>query len=157
MTMFAQISDVPGEQVKNVLLVLGWLLGLGMLVYGKWNKQKVQVADQPVDVSVAGPVTVQKEERYVPKALCVQLHASTDQRITKVERDLGDLTTEFRAQRAQAEASARARSAGLYDKIDQVRLELAGQVSGLRAQFDTMRMDTERALGRIEGKLDKLD
>jgi hypothetical protein len=69
-----------------------------------------------------------------------------ERRVTNVEVEVCKLRTDLGHEREFQEASARSRSDKIYAKIDELRVEMTNQFK-----------DTERALGRIEGKLSKGD
>jgi hypothetical protein len=77
-----------------------------------------------------------------------------ERRVTEVEKETADIRRGASHDREAAEVSARNRSAGIYNKMEEVRKELTGQVQVLREEVGKQFKDTERALGRIEGKLD---
>lgn len=78
-----------------------------------------------------------------------------ERRVAAVESEVADLRRDLAHDRESAESSARSRSAGIYSKIDQVREEMLAKVDDLRIEVGQQFKDTERALGRIEGKLEK--
>lgn len=76
-----------------------------------------------------------------------------ERRVSQVESETADIRRGAAHERETSEVSARQRSAGIYNKIEEVRRELTGQVQELREEVGQQFKDTERALGRIEGKL----
>lgn len=76
-------------------------------------------------------------------------------RVGRIEVDLRDLQRAQAHEREQAEMAARARNAKTYEKIEELRIEITGKVEDLRREMTTQFADTERALGRIEGALQR--
>lgn len=74
---------------------------------------------------------------------------------TECQADRAALRAEMITDRRNNETHASSRSKTLYDKIDAVRLELTEKNEELRGEMQRNFQDTERALGRIEGKLDE--
>lgn len=78
-----------------------------------------------------------------------------ERRISAVEKEQAESRKESQHEKEQGESTARASRAALYKKVDDVRAELVTKVDDLRDEMTSQFKDTERALGRIEGKLDK--
>jgi hypothetical protein len=76
-----------------------------------------------------------------------------ERRVSAAESAIGEVWKNISHDRESGEENARSRSAGIYKKIDEVRAEVSGKVDELRNQMTMQFKDTERALGRIEGKL----
>lgn len=76
-----------------------------------------------------------------------------ERRVSAAEGEIVKLREGQDHERALTEESARKRSAGIYIKMDELRKELSEKVDGLRDEVTQQFKDTERALGRIEGKL----
>lgn len=88
-----------------------------------------------------------------------------EQRVVMMEAALTGLRAEVLAGDERAEQAARARSAGLHAALHKVREDLSAKWDGERAELlqridavnagvSQYARDTERALGRIEGKLE---
>jgi len=71
------------------------------------------------------------------------------------KKDLDQLAAARQADMKELEISARARSSATYDKIDEIRIELTQANDATRAEMQKGFKDMERALGRLEGKIDR--
>ena len=78
-----------------------------------------------------------------------------ERRISATERELVDLRKEWSHEREASDAASRQGRAGIYNKIEEVREQFIQKVDELAGEVAKQFQDTERALGRIEGKLDK--
>ena len=152
--LMGQIQNVQPTSLHEFILIVAGLVGIGAgvaVIYRTVRKQRIE--PQPLDVGIAGPVTVKNDAGFVSQSLCQSLHSETDRRITRVEEDLLALHRELKTDRETSDVSARQRSAGIYSKIDEVRKELAAANEGTRGELARGFKDVERAIGRLEGKI----
>lgn len=119
------------------------ILALVSRVSGK--ARPTEIADQPVDIRIAS--------EFVRKPDCDVHRGQLERRLEEQDRDRQDLRKMISADREKAEQTARIRTAGIYSKIDEVRKELTTAHGELRHELNRNFQDTERTLGRIEGKL----
>jgi hypothetical protein len=122
--------------------IAAWLACLAFVVFasrqliGLWRELKGKDPNPPNDTLEAG-------------------RRELERRVLAGETALANLRQDIAHDREQTEISARSRSAGVYNKVEEVRKELSCKVDELRDEVGQQFKDTERALGRIEGKLSK--
>lgn len=89
--MFAELSPVPAEFLKNTLLVIGGGLGLVSLARGVFWGNRREITPQPLQVTPA--------PKYVTHEECQGTHASIRERVARVEALVDQIRTEAKNDR----------------------------------------------------------
>lgn len=145
----ANPADVPADFWKNSIIVALVIFGVVMTVLNyrkRGEKSSVSVADQPVAATISGPVQTLSVDKFATRDFCEMQHKEVTRRLDGHDSDIRALYDEIKTDRDANEVHASARSASIYEKIDEVRSEM-------NAGFK----DMERALGRLEGKVANQD
>jgi hypothetical protein len=152
----AQLDKVPASFLQQFLLVIVGILGGAAAVatvYGVIAKRRGSVQlDPPLPKP---PFDIHTVPDAVTDRACHERHADVSRRLLSQDDEFKQLWERIRADKESADASARARSAGIYSKIDEVRKELAAANTSLRTEIMAGFKDVERTIGRLEGKLEK--
>lgn len=131
------MSGTPDANILLQIVLVAVLLGNAIAIWlGLLNRKSIQRRE----VSFTEPPASKRE---------------FDQHAQECREDRGKLWTELTADRRNHEIHISQRSASIYAQIDKVRIELTENQEQLRADMQRNFQDTERALGRIEGKLDQ--
>lgn len=99
----------------------------------------------------------QVEAGYVPAKLYETRHAEYQGQLRDLAAQVEHVRSGMHAGCKQSEEAARERSNAIYKKIDEVRVELNASQAEVRNQLEKWTRDTERALGRIEGKIEAIN
>lgn len=146
MILFAQSSFEAPSGLMTWMGCLAFLLVVlnqGWKFFGNITGRKQEIAPQPF--------VVEHAEKPVSEAQCAIHREDIIRRLNQQDQERAEMRTKM----DDAEKTARVRSAGIYTKIEEVRKELSTNTDELRAEMNRNFQDTERTLGRIEGKLDK--
>jgi len=139
-TLLAESQFTPPMQIA------GWL---GCLSFTIWIVlMAVRLVKELKDKPAPSELQRDTAERYTPKSE-FSAHA------TECRADRAALRAEMIADRRNNEVHASTRSKTIFDQIDKVRTELSTKHDELRGEMQRNFQDTERALGRIEGKIDE--
>lgn len=149
MTMLGQMDKVqPTFLHQAVLLAIGLIGGAAGVasIIGVFLKKKRQIEPQPLEVRAAA--------EFVTRDFCARQHEEWGRRQEELGVRVERLREVMSEDKTSFEANASRRSAGIYQKIDEVRKELTEANEETRKQMVRGFQDLERAIGRLEGKLD---
>jgi hypothetical protein len=122
--MFAQLQNVDAIHIKDVLLILIALVGMGSMIAGLVKKPKTSIEPQPLDVRIASEM--------VTKDYCRSSHVDSSARIARVEADVAALRQEIRDDRLKSTERISNEVGKVHDRVNDV-LEA---VSELRGRLD---------------------
>ena len=152
-TMIAQLPD------PNHFGSIGWLIvclaAVSVAINSVW-KLADRVKGRAQQREIQQPFIVEAAAQFARKEDFMAHASHVEHRLDEQDHDRQALRAAIERDRAAWEQSARVRSAGIYAKIDEVRKELDTAHTALRTEITRNFQDTERALGRIEGKLQSL-
>jgi hypothetical protein len=146
--ILAQIDKVsPTFLHQAALLFIGVLGGAASVaaIAGVVLKKRRLIEPQPLEVRPSA--------EYVTTAFCSQRHEQTSRGLMEVTEQVRRLWERLERDKESFEVSARTRSAGIYNKIDEIRKELADANTTTREEMSKGFRDVERALGRLEGEI----
>jgi hypothetical protein len=131
------LDKVEPGFLHQFALLLGWgvATALGIVTLVNRNKaRRVAVENQPVDVSVSGPVELRKSGQYVERNLCITLHQETDRRIGRMEADVIEMRREMKADREKFYGDMLTEVGGVHVRVNEVLVavsELRGEIKQL--------------------------
>ncbi|HOC56645.1 MAG TPA: hypothetical protein PKI20_13565 [Verrucomicrobiota bacterium] len=144
--MFAQLNDVPPDFLKwlalAVIALIGGAAGIAS-IYSSIRRHRVEPQ----------PLLVKGADEHVSKEFCAHLHSETVRRVDEHSRQIELIWEHIVKQKEETEAAARARSAKIYEKIEEVRTELSRDSKRQLEMVSKGFQDLERAIGHLEGKL----
>jgi hypothetical protein len=143
----AQFTNANPQFLKDFIIVVVGILGLcaaGASIYGVLKKRRIE--PQPLEVRAA--------QDFVTREFCGQMHAETVRRVDDHTHQIERIWNTIKADKDAFEVSARARSAKIYEKIDEIRQELSEANVATRDCIGKGFQDVERAIGWLEGKID---
>lgn len=144
--MFAQINDVPPDFLKYLALAVVAVIGAAAGIASIYNSiRRNRIEPQPLMIKGA--------DEYVNRDTCSHLHAETIRRIEEHSRQIELIWEHIIKQKEETEAAARARSAKIYEKIEEVRTELSRDSKRTLEIVSKGFQDLERAIGHLEGKI----
>lgn len=100
-------------------------------------------------------VVNRKQKREVSFEFTPASKAEFDNHASECRLERVSLRAEIKAERDANQIHASERSKTIFNQIDKVRVELNEKTDSLRDEMQRNFQDTERALGRIEGKIDQ--
>lgn len=150
--LFAEVLPDPNHYSS-----IGWLIvslaGIAVAansilkLVDRFTGKGREITPQPLEVRAAA--------EFMRKQECDVHRNDIIRRLDEQDRDRSELRKIIHDDRAANEHAARTRSAGIYQAINKVRDDLTERITEVRDEMAKAAQDTERALGRIEGKLDK--
>jgi hypothetical protein len=133
MIMLAQISDIAPDWLRNMAIFVAAASATVYYLKGAFgSKQKREVSFS---------------ETAASKKEFDQFTAVTNANFVQV-RD------EMKKDRAENQIHASQRQKTIFEALEKVRVEVTDKHDELRAEIQRNFQDTERALGRIEGKIE---
>lgn len=78
---------------------------------------------------------------------------NVEARVNAAEGDIRRIKEDMKLESLRLDAAASKRSADLYAKIDAIRIEMNGNLEQTRTEMSRGFQDMERAIGRLEGKI----
>ncbi len=137
------LGDAPPDHFKWTILIIVGVVLVGLQIYIALRK------------TVPNPLQVEKLDKFATRDFCEALQAENRRRLDGHDADVRALYEEIKRDRQQNQEHASQRSAAIYRKIDEVQREVSSKIDGLNEQMTTGFKDVERAVGRIEGQINK--
>lgn len=128
----------------NVLLTLGVLVAIGANLASVLRARAVQQR------AIQQPLEIRPVRDLVTREDFSMTHKQLTQRLDAHEQHIAVIRDELRHAGEQSEKSASNRSAGIYTKIDSLRLELSEKLEAVRVEG---KRDTEQVHERINAVL----
>ena len=137
------IDTVNAETFKGISLYLGWLVGiLGVL----WGILRGRTKIEPT------PFPVEKVDKLATRDFVEAQQRENQRRLDGHDSDIRNIYAEMKTNRVDSEQHASLRSATIFKKIEDVRVELSEKIDKSNTLTEKVLRDYERALGRIEGR-----
>lgn len=152
MILAADLQAVPADWLKNSVIVLLAIASPLIAIWAGGRRRKIE----------PDPLRVQKVDNLVTKDYCLSSHATLHQRLDGHDAAITAIRGEMRKDREDGELAARTRSAGIYHKLDDLRLELSDKMDAIRREgkadtegVHTRINDVLAAVSELRGKVDK--
>lgn len=143
MTGLESVSAITLKDVVIIVIVLGIFIYQSITFFERKKTRKQSISPQPLKVEHA--------EKFVSQTECAIHREDIIRRLDEQDKSRAEISKKM----TEAEHTARVRSAGIYSKMEEMRKELTNNTNELRSEMNRNFNDTERTLGRIEGKLNK--
>lgn len=119
----AQINDIPAEFIKWVVVLAVGLLAASGGWAGAFFARNRKIKPQPLDV--------RKVDTFMTREFCNTHHIEINRRLEQHDMDIRGIYAELKADRERHERHTSERSAGLYKRIEDVRMELSDKVDSM--------------------------
>jgi hypothetical protein len=153
--MLAQIDKVPPVLLWQLAVLIAALIAIGAgatTIFSNLRKTKVTAELNP---PFPESIETREQASYVTEKVCAERHSTFCQRMENITSEIRSIWERIGKDRVDLENMARTRSAGLYQRIDEVRRELSTEQQAMRAEMQQGFKDIERAIGQLEGKISR--
>jgi len=122
----ATLNGVSGDYFKSFMTVAGWLLGIVAVLWGLRQKTTRLEPD---------PLRVEKIDKLASREFVSSQFAEAARRLNGHDADIAAIRQDMKEDRRNNDIHASQRSAGLHQKIDNVRVELSEKIDGMEARI----------------------